>query len=249
MCVWQETEAKRGSCEVASAVLEFLKTSCDLKKYDTIHTFSDSCGGQNRNKNVISMFMYVCETTNIQEWTHTFLESGHSYLPNDTDFGKIEKSKAKQTKIENFNGWVDLIKLHGFNVIEMGGKVKDINEIQKNLTFRNTNFDNDKFSWLKIRSLKVTKTNPGVMYYKCKHDPDAEFQSVDFSKTGSKPMSDISLRPLYTEPIKISYEKYIDMQSFRSLVPPSVAEEFQNLPHTVKKGSNIELLPDEDTGV
>ena len=68
------------------------------------------------------MFMYVCEATNIQKWTHTSLESGHSYLPNDTDFGKIEKSKAKQTKTENFNGWVDLIKLHEFNVIEMGVK-------------------------------------------------------------------------------------------------------------------------------
>ena len=71
------------------------------------------------------------------------------------------------------------------------------------------------------------------LFYECKHDPDVEVQRVDFSKTGSKPMSDISIRPLYTESIKISYEKYIDMNSFRSLVPPSVAEEFQNLPHTV----------------
>ena len=69
---------------------------CGVQKYEEIHTFSDACGGQNRNKNVVSLFMYICETTNIKSWTHIYLESGHSYLPNDTDFGVIERSKNKQ---------------------------------------------------------------------------------------------------------------------------------------------------------
>ena len=42
MCVWQGTDAKRGSSEIASANLYFLK-SCDLEKYDTIYNLSDSC--------------------------------------------------------------------------------------------------------------------------------------------------------------------------------------------------------------
>ena len=182
MCLWQETEARRGSCEVRSAVLPFLESSCDLTKYEAIHTFSDSCGGQNRNKNIISMFMLVCQTTNVKEWTHTFLESGHSYLPNDTDFGKIEKEKRKQLKIESFSQWKELIKQCKFEIIEMGGKFKDINQIQKNLTFRNMNSDKEKFSWLNVKSLRVEKANPGVMYYKCTHDPGSTFKTIDFNK-------------------------------------------------------------------
>ena len=33
--------------------------------------------------------LHVVNTTPINEWTRTYLESGHSFLPNDTDFGNI----------------------------------------------------------------------------------------------------------------------------------------------------------------
>ena len=89
MLVWQEIEGKRGSCEISSSLFTFLQKN-HLENYDEIRTFSDCCGRQNRNKNIVAFFMYICMRTNIQSWTHTFLESGHSYLPNDTDYGKIE---------------------------------------------------------------------------------------------------------------------------------------------------------------
>jgi len=56
-------------------------------------TWSDSCGGQNRNiKMTLSMLKLVC-SPNIQftKITMKFLESGHSFLPNDSYFSDIEK--------------------------------------------------------------------------------------------------------------------------------------------------------------
>ena len=83
MCVWTEVEGKRGSNEVISCIDKYLN-SIDLSKFNKIITFSDGCGGQNRNKNMISYFMNFVGKHDIESWTHVYLESCHSFLPNDT---------------------------------------------------------------------------------------------------------------------------------------------------------------------
>ena len=244
MFVWQETEAKRGSCEVASAIFEYI-SMCDLEKYEEICTFSDACGGQNRNKNIVSFFMYVCETTNIKSWMHIYLESGHSYLPNDTDFGVIERSKNKQIGIYGFDQWKNLIRMCGFNLFGMNGKVKDWKEVQRNLTFRGSNSVDEKVSWLNIKWLKICKDNPGMMFYKTSHATNAEVKEANFAKKNQKPMNEISLLPLYEEPIKLTYEKSKDMQWMIQFVPPEYGGLYRSLPHIQKKATETEFLPDE----
>ena len=44
------------------------------------------------------------------------------------------------------------------------------------------------------------------MFYKSTHDPEADFQRVDFSNNGPIPKNVISLKLLHTEPIKITYK-------------------------------------------
>ena len=44
--VWNETIAKRGSCEIATLVHRFL-TECDLEKNESVDFFADCCSGQN----------------------------------------------------------------------------------------------------------------------------------------------------------------------------------------------------------
>ena len=110
MCIWQETEGNRGSNEVASCLYAFLQ-SIDLSKYLEIHSFKDRSSGQNRNKTKVAFFMYMCQSTHIQSWTHTFLESGHWFLTNDTDFGKIERAKNKNVSIFSADDWKSVIRL------------------------------------------------------------------------------------------------------------------------------------------
>ncbi len=125
MCVWGENEGKRGSNEISSCIFQFLN-GLDLSKFNKIHTFSDGCGGQNCNKTVITFFMYVCNSTPIQEWKHTYMESGHSFLPNDTDFGRIERLKNKQN-VYTFSAWVDLIEQCKFKVVIMRNRFLTFN--------------------------------------------------------------------------------------------------------------------------
>ena len=106
MSMW--TEAKRGSREICSCIFEFLST-VDLSGKRTIRTFSDCCGGQNRNKNVICFFMYMCEKPEIQEWEHIYQESGHSYLPNDRDFAAIEKKTRGTIVVNSKEDWFKLV--------------------------------------------------------------------------------------------------------------------------------------------
>lgn len=121
MFICQETEGTRGSNEVAASIYAFLKL-VNCAQYDHIHSFSNCCGGQNRNKTMTTFFMLLFETTNIQSWTHTFLESGHSYLTNDTDFKKIQKNKDTNQSIFTKGEWTVIIKWCNFHDSEMQGR-------------------------------------------------------------------------------------------------------------------------------
>ena len=246
MCVWQETDGKRGSNEVASSLNEFLKT-IDLSKYDHIHSFSDGCGGQNRNKTMVAFFMHICQTTHIETWTHSFLESGHSFLPNDTDFGKIEKAKNKNLNIFTANEWKDIIKQCNFNVIEMKGKFLEFSDLQKYHTYRKANADDEKFMWSHLKWMRVSKTDKSILEYKTTNDPVANTKKIDFSKRGSQTINrSFQLKCLYQDPIKLSLEKFKDIQSLLPYVPQIHLPYFQNLPHATKaKKTNAEPYPDE----
>jgi len=55
------------------------------------------CAGQNRNIKVVLMWLKMVQTweNNVEIIDHKFLISGHSFLPNDRDFGVVEMSLKK----------------------------------------------------------------------------------------------------------------------------------------------------------
>ena len=66
MHMWPETEGGRGSEDVASCLLRYVN---EEKSEDVKHiiAFSDTCGGQNRNFNVVSFWVY-CINCELVEW-------------------------------------------------------------------------------------------------------------------------------------------------------------------------------------
>lgn len=62
--IWNETVGRRGSNEIASFLYDYLlkKIAAGKKEF---HLYSDNCGGQNRNKNVLSMLMKVALDHNV----------------------------------------------------------------------------------------------------------------------------------------------------------------------------------------
>lgn len=43
-------------------------------------TYSDSCGGQNKNKNIVTLFMFLVKATGLPEVHHKFLEPEHTFM-------------------------------------------------------------------------------------------------------------------------------------------------------------------------
>lgn len=105
---WTENLSGKGSAEVASALLHFLEnleekyTNPDFNgvKPHTLKLFSDSCSGQNKNSTVMIVLLYfVQKSTIFDKILHIFPIRGHSYMPPDRVFGRIEKDLRKQEKI------------------------------------------------------------------------------------------------------------------------------------------------------
>lgn len=116
---WLETEAPRGANEVASAVLHFLKSldsklQIEDRKHLTLKLFSDSCSSQ--NKNFIMMCVvraFLSQSQCFDRIIHFFPIRGHSYMPPDRVFGRIEKVLRKREKIVSPVEYHELMGEHG----------------------------------------------------------------------------------------------------------------------------------------
>ena len=81
--LWNENEAMKGSCEIATAVTEFLLVkSNDSAKI--IYFFCDWCGGQNKNQMINVMLPSSLVEFNLGKIELITLCSGHSQNENNT---------------------------------------------------------------------------------------------------------------------------------------------------------------------
>lgn len=89
---WDESQAKRGSTEVGSALLCHLR-SLDLTDCETLRLFCDGCSGQNKNSYIVHVLAcWLLESPNsVLNIIIHFPVRGHSYLPADRAFGRVEK--------------------------------------------------------------------------------------------------------------------------------------------------------------
>ena len=104
--VWNESIGNRGADEIASFVYNYIL----MKKTEGVtefHFYSDSCGGQNRNKIIFSMYSKVAEELGVKI-THRYFVSGNSQNPGDTMHARIE-TKAKSQNIFTQEQWCDVI--------------------------------------------------------------------------------------------------------------------------------------------
>lgn len=226
MALWTEDEAKRGSQEVCSSILAFLKTQNVTNQ--RVKSFSDSCGGQNRNKLVINFIQWACENLQISEWEHRYMETGHSYLPNDRDFGQIEKKKKNQT-IYSKEAWFDLVRntqsKNPFQVIEMKEHFKNLKEQLNKRKFPVKDTDGNKFNFLTLRYFGVTRGSP-VVRFQSSADESGVIRRIILPLQNPLPSFDPC-----TEEILISKEKWNDLQSLLPYVPPVHHAYYKNLKH------------------
>ena len=108
MYCWDEVTGSRGSQEICACLVKHVKTRAPAAKH--VVMYSDTCTGQNRNWNIAMTLMklVLSEDNNIEIIDQKFMQSGHSYLPNDCDFASIENF-SKTQQIFCPNDWYNVI--------------------------------------------------------------------------------------------------------------------------------------------
>lgn len=231
MYMWHEGQASRGPNEIGSCILHHL--THNEVGITHLTAYSDSCGGQNRNYKMAVLWMYIVINLNIELVDHKFLVSGHSYLPNDQDFGLIEKAKKKKEHVFVPEDWHAITreakrKKPRFDVIPMTADMfystKPLEEATVN---RKVDEDNQKVEWLKMQWMQFRKEDPGVMYFKNTCDNDVPFYKVDFKQRrlsrGRQPklleaVKDLPV--LYPDGRGLKKAKLNDIRSLLKYVPP-----------------------------
>lgn len=170
---WIETEAGRGADEVGSCLRNYIMNYVK-NPVTSIVLYSDCCGGQNRNFKLCLILQKVLhDHPSLQSITLRFLQSGHSYLPNDRDFGHYEKLIRKQEKIELPSQYVQLMKechvnAHPVEVIEMThDKFISSSSLHCNVVRRKKCvITKQNVEFLKTHQIRMTKNEPSKLYFK-----------------------------------------------------------------------------------
>lgn len=111
---WTEDQSKKGSNEIASAVCHKLMHT-DFDGIELVRMFSDGCGGQNKNVQMLCMaswWLVNKAPKSIKGMQLVFPVTGHSYLPPDRVFGRIEKDIRKEEEILAPAQYHEIMKKH-----------------------------------------------------------------------------------------------------------------------------------------
>jgi len=259
MHMWHEGCASRGAAEVGSCLWKFV---CDGVRDGAtdITAFCDSCGGQNRNFKIASLLSHCVQSLPLDSFTLHYMQSGHSYLPNDADFGVIERAKRTARDVYVPEQWMELVrqarKHHPFSVVEMQlCDFIDLSVTAKQLVNRKKAKDGSPVKWLNIQSICFNKAEPQIMKYKYVCQDDMEWSELDLRRGREKNRTNsiTTLVPVQQRK-KIKKEKFDDLMSLKQYIPPvhhafydSLAVDGDDCSSDIILPDNaVELLPDEE---
>lgn len=222
---WDETEASRGAVEIGSCILNYIKALIDenLGKDIEIIFYSDNCGGQQKNKYLLSVYAYAVINMRVKSITHKFLIRGHSQNEGDNVHSVIEKQIKRHLKSssiytpQTYSTLIRTAKKTGnpYKVIEMTHEqFYDVKVLQESWG-NNFSLDEDKtqVKWHDIKIVKLEKEHPEAFFYKTSFE-DKTFKKTYVRKRRAANQSFISvdLTRAYSGKIPLSDAKKKDIQ-------------------------------------
>ena len=202
--------------------------------------WSDTCGGQNRNVNMVAFLITLVndDMFSINKVTQWFLWSGHSYLPSDADFSHIEKKKKDAMGILSTEKYVQQMKNarrnKKFQVAILTEKdFMNVTMLKDSILSCRVDDDSVPVKFNQIHELIFEKGVNGFSF-RYHFGSHASSRNVNFKKRNSqlKPLKD--LVPAYPNVIKINSLKYRDMYQLLKYIP-LVHHEFYKGMTKVKK--------------
>ena len=177
--LWTENTASRGSREITSCLNYFQEVHLGDEPINTLYAWSDSCGGQNRNFNVTCFWLRVISEYQIDNVIHRFPIKGHSFLPNDRDFGDVEKAKKKKDALYTVEQYADMMrKSKKKSPIVIQLKKDNFKDFTKPKNFKNlskpVDSEGNKFSWLDIHEFKY---EAGLFGFKFRYNLEDQYRT------------------------------------------------------------------------
>ena len=232
--IWDETEGRRGSCEIATCILQSLPS---VVKEVTI--FSNCCGGQNKNQNLTAALSHAVSTIpNLEKITQKFLETGHTNMECDSMHAAITHAK-KSTEIFVPSEYDIVLRLarkqKQYVVVPMKhSSFYDFKRLARS-TIRNTKVDIDgrRLNWLHIKWMEVRKGEDGTLHVKLSFDEEFRTIRLAGSTKRNRPAPMKTLPLCYDGgKLPISAAKHRDLMSLCHLgiIPTHNHHYFETLP-------------------
>ncbi|WAQ94759.1 hypothetical protein MAR_007230 [Mya arenaria] len=161
--VWNKTIGGRGSCEIASCVFSFLNTMAS-DNIKSITTFSDNCGGQNRNPIFLTILWYSVKALGFSKICHKYLERGLTQNENDSVHSTIERS-CKNIPVYTTSQWVTCMRMarrsNPYHVTELTSEdFIDFKELSTKVRNLDTDSEGSKIKFLEIKTISFSSDCP-----------------------------------------------------------------------------------------
>ena len=237
---WAEHEGLRGSNEVSSCVYDFLEKEHNNGAKEAI-LFADACGGQNRNKNVLSMLWLARHKFDFNKVELNFFVTGHSQNEGDSIHSLIEK-KSKTKPVYTPAQWAQRIRdakksKPQLKVYEVSKDFfRDFKKVAAKLINFEVNTSRERVKWLQIRRVQILKAEPNLV--RVFYDFTESYSTLNLLQKNRRSIdihdpAAVALVNAYSEHNKISAEKYKDLVCLcdKNIIPPVHQDFFRALPH------------------
>lgn len=120
--VWLENQIGRVANEIASALQHYLRNleeKCLLenKKDLKLELYSDSCSSQNKNFIMLTILAnFLASSKVLNKLSHIFPIRGHSFMPPDRVFRRVEKDYRRREVIVSPKEYYSILEKHGQGV-------------------------------------------------------------------------------------------------------------------------------------
>lgn len=222
--VWIETEASKGTQEVGSCLKKYIEENVADPVKDLI-IWADSCGGQNRSIRLVLMLIHILQHhCSLKTISMRFLETGHTFLPNDSDFGDFECSLKMNDEVCTDDQFMEIMKScrikNQFEINRLSSQdFFSVRKLEELITNRKVDVNKQKINWMETHEILLNKAQPHIIKMKRKIDDD--FQIVDIAKINSKTINfgKVELEQLWPNGRPLSEAKLNDLMELMELVP------------------------------
>lgn len=226
MFLWHEGISGRGGNEIASCMLKALYNMPTEKRKITV--WSDNCAGQNKNKMLLFLWVYLVLKGPFDEIDHKYLVSGHSFMSCDRDFAQIEKRK----RLEKCEVPMDLVRMM-VKAVNRNPFVVTVMNPEDFFDFRAASekvINTSKLQISKAQWINITRENPGVIKIRETLNEMEPWKTMNVMKKNvtSRTITEMSL-PILNCKNSISDEKKRNLQEMIPYLTEENKQFYENL--------------------